>query len=565
VVPPGSCAPGWAHCSANPDDGCEVDISKPANCGSCTTVCSGATPLCAQSGDAGASAFQCKSQCSAPSPDLCGQSCVNRTSDALNCGACGTKCAAPASHGTAICTNSACGFQCNPNYSVCGSDCVDLNNDKLNCKTCGNQCAAPTANGTAICTMGTCAFSCNSGFPDTCNGACVNFKTDTANCGSCGGACTPPANGTVTGCSNGQCQTACNAGYDKVGTACVQTKFYISETGDDNATGTQAAPVRTWKRAATRASVATNPQIIFLGPASFSATAAGEDLMTAIPEGATVTTSGGRVIVDGNGVYGMPFAGSGTVNGGAAVDSLTLRAFAGALSTTGGTQSVSHVTISDIRSSMAVYSNMTIDSFVMESIDQVPSFRVYSGTLALTNGIVKALVGVCFNSSPGQTSVNNTGSLTANNVTFDGNLMVSTTGKATFTGCTFASFCGNLPSLEVHSAAVTMTNCRASNAQILFNEGSAKVRGTTFDLLTTFQNPGTYDFGMSGSDKGNNTFVSGIWVTGNSVTVNAVGNRWIPGEPPADGAGNIAMPGTASAPYVTGNITVEGTGSSVRY
>ncbi len=30
-----SCAPGWAHCSSNPDDGCETDITQPTQCGGC--------------------------------------------------------------------------------------------------------------------------------------------------------------------------------------------------------------------------------------------------------------------------------------------------------------------------------------------------------------------------------------------------------------------------------------------------------------------------------------------------------------------------------------------------
>jgi hypothetical protein len=38
-----SCAPGWAHCSANPDDGCETDITQPSQCGGCGSahVCAG--------------------------------------------------------------------------------------------------------------------------------------------------------------------------------------------------------------------------------------------------------------------------------------------------------------------------------------------------------------------------------------------------------------------------------------------------------------------------------------------------------------------------------------------
>jgi hypothetical protein len=210
---------------------------------------------------------------------------------------------------------------------------------------------------------------------------------------------------------------------------------------------------------------------------------------------------------------------------------------------------------------------MTVDSFAMESIDQVASFRVWAGMLTLTNGSVKALVGVCFNSNPGQTSVNNSGGLTATNVTFDGNLMASTTGKVTFTNSTFLSFCGGLPSLEVRSAPVTLTNCTATAAPMLFSAGTTKVRGTSFEWGVTIIDSGTYDFGKSASDKGSNTFLGGIMLQGLNVTVNAAGNKWIANEAPADANGNVpAGTPAATAPYNSGNISIpDGSGSSVTF
>ena len=37
--PPSSCASPWSHCTSNPDDGCETDISKINSCGACGRSC----------------------------------------------------------------------------------------------------------------------------------------------------------------------------------------------------------------------------------------------------------------------------------------------------------------------------------------------------------------------------------------------------------------------------------------------------------------------------------------------------------------------------------------------
>jgi alpha-tubulin suppressor-like RCC1 family protein len=40
------CAPGYADCNANAQDGCETGVTGPANCGGCGVVCGSAAPLC---------------------------------------------------------------------------------------------------------------------------------------------------------------------------------------------------------------------------------------------------------------------------------------------------------------------------------------------------------------------------------------------------------------------------------------------------------------------------------------------------------------------------------------
>src|SRR5579883_2486614 len=51
AYPASACAPGFANCDGNNDNGCEADLSQPAHCGSCNTTCSGGTPVCSGGGD----------------------------------------------------------------------------------------------------------------------------------------------------------------------------------------------------------------------------------------------------------------------------------------------------------------------------------------------------------------------------------------------------------------------------------------------------------------------------------------------------------------------------------
>lgn len=68
------------------DSACVVPFDTPAQCGDCTTACGDAAPFCAPNG----STFACVPSC-APLED-CEGTCVDETSDALNCGGCGIVC-----------------------------------------------------------------------------------------------------------------------------------------------------------------------------------------------------------------------------------------------------------------------------------------------------------------------------------------------------------------------------------------------------------------------------------------------------------------------------------------
>ena len=198
------CATGFADCEANPETGCEDNVSQPAQCGSCTTTCSAGATCALSSGT-----YSCVS-CSGSTPLLCGTSCVDPTSNPNDCNGCGNVCTTGVANATPACVQSACSFACNAGLSACSGACVDEATDVNDCGGCGNVCSAQ-ANATPNCAASACGFTCNAGFAD-CSGACVNETDDLGNCGACGHVCLPPTNATAT-CSASVCGFVCDAGF----------------------------------------------------------------------------------------------------------------------------------------------------------------------------------------------------------------------------------------------------------------------------------------------------------------------------------------------------------------
>ena len=192
-----ACATGYQHCSANPQDGCEVDTRADVrNCGGCGKDCgapANAAPACVAGACALASCDPGFGDCD----KVVGSGCEADLESLLHCGACGNACGAPA-NATAGCNGGVCGIgDCHMLFGDCdgngGNGCEkNLANDVNNCGQCFAQCSAP--NGTPSCVNGSCAVAaCNAGFgncdQNPGNGCEANLSTDVRNCGACGNVC----------------------------------------------------------------------------------------------------------------------------------------------------------------------------------------------------------------------------------------------------------------------------------------------------------------------------------------------------------------------------------------
>ncbi|MFO0557899.1 MAG: hypothetical protein U0269_07755 [Polyangiales bacterium] len=221
------CAANFGDCDRVAANGCELRIDTPSACGSCTTMCSGTTPLC--------SAGRCASGCAA-SELRCGTSCVDSTSNTNHCGRCDNPCPTAPNAGAA-CTMGACSIRCNAGFANCdgsnGNGCeININANELHCGACNRPCAArPNTN--VACTAGTCSYTCLTGFADCdanpANG-CESSLGTASNCGACGRTCS----GATPVCSSGTCTSGCAMGQTRCGSSCVDTTSSLAHCGACN-------------------------------------------------------------------------------------------------------------------------------------------------------------------------------------------------------------------------------------------------------------------------------------------------------------------------------------------
>lgn len=255
-----TCRDGFAHCESDPLAGCETDVSTASQCGTCTTSCSGATPVCSASMGG---VYACSSGCGGSTPTRCGSQCVDLETDVDACGSCSRACpTSPNGHAEcsahtcsivcdfgyhlcgsvcvsdnsilscgsscttcpgapafamATCDGVRCGSECQPGYHSCGGSCVPINS----ISACGAPClvcSPPPSNGSASCDGVSCSVSCNVGY-NSCSGSCVPAN-DPTHCGSSCTVCPVPTNGNAT-CASGSCGITCSIGYHACGGTCV--------------------------------------------------------------------------------------------------------------------------------------------------------------------------------------------------------------------------------------------------------------------------------------------------------------------------------------------------------
>jgi len=186
-------------CQTTCDGACVDTATDPHNCGACGNDCSA-------NGVDGETCVSGTCGCAAPlvlcNPKFENASFCGNDTDA-NC--CNVDCTAS----NAVCVHGGpfgdfTGCECPSGLTLCGQSCVDETSDSNNCGECGNACL-----GGLECLDGKCACGC--GY-DYCPGVgCINTQEDINNCGGCGimcaqgvacrgGAC---LNGNVNDCQSG--------------------------------------------------------------------------------------------------------------------------------------------------------------------------------------------------------------------------------------------------------------------------------------------------------------------------------------------------------------------------
>jgi hypothetical protein len=186
IVPFGACETGFAHCSINPNDGCEADLSTPSNCNGCGIRCSAPYSQCKD----GNGYHFCGIPCTAPQPDDCGFYCVDLQSDMSNCGTCGNYCYLPGAN--TVCQGGRCTMTgcADSTFADCTADpgCETQLGSDGNCGGCGDRscvlantlftCNDGTGCGAAICApgFGNCdvtSADCEASFTATTRPACL--------------------------------------------------------------------------------------------------------------------------------------------------------------------------------------------------------------------------------------------------------------------------------------------------------------------------------------------------------------------------------------------------------
>ncbi len=241
----GNCTPP-ANCDGGPvctgmeqccSTGCKNIDTDPKNCGACGNTCP-ATFTCVAATCTAPASCNGGPVCTGVN-QCCASGCSNVNTDPNNCGSCGNACAPGDTCQGGTCQAPATcngGPLCTATETCCASGCSNTTTDASNCGGCGTIC--PTGD-TCVASICTPATSCNGAPPcpsgDTCCGTgCSNTTSDPKNCGGCGTIC--PTGDTCVGsvCTS---TTSCNGGPPcPTGDICCPTGC-LNDTSDPNNCG----------------------------------------------------------------------------------------------------------------------------------------------------------------------------------------------------------------------------------------------------------------------------------------------------------------------------------------
>jgi hypothetical protein len=192
-----TCDAGYRDCDRNPRNGCETDTrSSLLHCGACDRACTNShgTTQCA-GGSCVPTCAPDYADCNGNPDDGCE---THLRSSILHCGGCGLACTN--AHGTTICSGGSCVPTCAAGWGDCNGNprdgCeTDLSTSTAHCGGCGMPCLNP--NGTTVCEGMQCRPTCAPGFFD-CNGnprdGCEANLSLVETCNACtGDADCPPS------------------------------------------------------------------------------------------------------------------------------------------------------------------------------------------------------------------------------------------------------------------------------------------------------------------------------------------------------------------------------------
>jgi hypothetical protein len=526
------CASGYAHCSSEPDDGCEVDITQPAHCGSCGTACGASQPLCV--GGAGGSS-SCASGCSASAPTLCGQTCVNTATSAAHCNGCNMPCPA-VTGGQAVCQNSQCGFTCNADRHRCGNTCAP--NDSIS--QCGSGCVA----------------------------------------------CPQPTGGTAA-CVSGSCSLSCGSGYVKSGNDCLSQYLYVSTTGNDANSGTSlVSPLRSFGRAM---AIAVAGQTVRFASGTYGS-ATGDTFSQQVPNGVNLERNGaaGTVTFQSNGSGSFVLAGSSNIS------NINVDNFAVPMGITTGTQTLNEVNFNNVKGAIIISggARVTINGGGLSGAPTAATeFMLIqdSATLNWSSGVVISQFADCSVTTSGLRALGSSRvTITGFNLSGRWNsssqtapLYLDTDGAIDISNGSFDNQCeASAVSLVVGAssrATLNLFNCSFGGMIGLSPVASVKIRQCSFRAsagINLLGNPQpVLDLGRSG-DLGGNSFASTTQsaigcFNCNNTTIDAAGNTWVANQQGADASGRYpsgATSATLSLTITSGrNFALIGTNNLVRF